>query len=399
MHHLSSPGAHSFPFSERQAARQTPLLTECTTVAATTLPTGEARSSCDNTPFGCCPDGKTTANTPDGSNCPCLSVLPFFTTSATTVATATPTIATTITTTTTGSTMPPTTTPITTHQPTSTRRPFTTGRTTTTAPITSTPPPPPTTISPRRAPRPCDSHPCGHGGTCEDDGDDFNCTCPVGRGGAVCEKGPTCADSHNPCEPSPCHPSAHCHVLPEGGYKCECPMGREGKHCRKLSEKKGAYIPYFSGDSYLELKGLHLYGHDLRYECMAEYVPGFLTKTQISPHRTQLRSNSTGYANWSHSSDWPGLQITLMGTSILKADNALHSMDVSMYTHHPCSRDVCENGGECNPLLESYECVCPFGFTGPQCQHTTYEKAAGDSEAIAFDGRTFIEYHNGVTKR
>lgn len=28
-----------------------------------------------------------------------------------------------------------------------------------------------------------------------------------------------------------------------------------------------------------------------------------------------------------------------------------------------------------------------------------YEKSAGDTEAIAFDGRTFIEYHNAVTKR
>lgn len=27
------------------------------------------------------------------------------------------------------------------------------------------------------------------------------------------------------------------------------------------------------------------------------------------------------------------------------------------------------------------------------------EKAAGDSEAIAFDGGTYIEYHNAVTKR
>lgn len=27
------------------------------------------------------------------------------------------------------------------------------------------------------------------------------------------------------------------------------------------------------------------------------------------------------------------------------------------------------------------------------------EKAAGDAEAIAFDGRTYMEYHNAVTKR
>lgn len=31
-----------------------------------------------------------------------------------------------------------------------------------------------------------------------------------------------------------------------------------------VSEKKGAYMPFFSGDSYLELKGLHTYGHDLQ---------------------------------------------------------------------------------------------------------------------------------------
>uniref|UniRef100_A0A8B9H3K8 Agrin n=1 Tax=Astyanax mexicanus TaxID=7994 RepID=A0A8B9H3K8_ASTMX len=93
------------------------------------------------------------------------------------------------------------------------------------------------------------------------------------------------------------------------------------------------------------------------------------------------------------------VKITVMGTQILKPENALHSSDVSMYSHHPCSGDVCHNGGECVPMLDSYECVCPYGFTGAQCQHgeSTYEKAAGESEAIAFDGRTFIEYHNGFT--
>lgn len=41
----------------------------------------------------------------------------------------------------------------------------------------------------RKPARPCESHPCLHGGTCEDDGRDFTCSCPAGRGGAVCEKG------------------------------------------------------------------------------------------------------------------------------------------------------------------------------------------------------------------
>ena len=35
----------------------------------------------------------------------------------------------------------------------------------------------------------CASDPCEHGGTCEDDGDDFNCTCPDDYMGERCQEG------------------------------------------------------------------------------------------------------------------------------------------------------------------------------------------------------------------
>ncbi|XP_076874473.1 agrin [Brachyhypopomus gauderio] len=331
---------------------------------------------------------------------------------------------------------------------------------------------------------PCVPNPCKNGAVCQAKGAEmFHCKCVSGF------SGPTCADTHNPCEPNPCHPLAQCQVLPEGGYKCECPMGREGKHCRKVSDKNGTYIPFFSGDSYLELKGLHLYGNDLRHKVSMTVVllandskgmifyngqktdgkgdfislalndgilefrydlgkgpavirskeklklnvwntvnleranrKGELNVNGRDPSRGESpksRKNQHTDLNLKESLFVGGApdfhqvaraaaikegfkgaiqKITLMGRPILSAENALHSSDVSTFPHHPCSADVCQNSGKCVPLLENYECECHYGFTGPHCQNTTYEKAAGQSEAIAFDGRTFIEYHNGVTK-
>uniref|UniRef100_A0A673LHA0 Agrin n=1 Tax=Sinocyclocheilus rhinocerous TaxID=307959 RepID=A0A673LHA0_9TELE len=759
--------------NSRNPARVTSSsLSSGTTVATTTLPTAEERSSCDNTPFGCCPDGKTAAISSENTNCPStmrfsgflhldkvegqevfytpemedpkselfgetarsiesalnelfrksdvqkdfqsvrvknlapsnsiiafievhfdpdtrfsveaiegallkqlkaskdtgilvkkpeeenirittygLSAVPFFTTTTTTVASVT---------TPTTTTLSPTSA-FTTLRPTTTRWPFTSRRTTTDAPATTTPSKAPTTtvsLKNRLAVhgnKPCDSQPCRHGGTCEEEDNDFTCICPAGRGGAVCEKvikyfipsfggksylafrtmrayhtvriamefrasemtgillyngqkgkkdflslalieghvelrfntgsgtasviskvlvrpgrwhqlvvvrnrrnamlsvdnepsvegqsppgtdglnldtdlfiggvledmipdvkertsvstglvgcirmldvnnlfynlqengdsvlygsgvgecgnnpcmpnpckngascqvkeaemfhckcvngfsGPTCADAHNPCDPNKCHPSSRCQVLPEGGYKCECPMGREGKHCEKVSDKGGAFIPYFTGDSFLELKGLHLYGQDLSMTVvlLANDSKGMIfyngQKTDgkgdfislslndgilefrydlalsINQH-TDLNLKESLFVGGAPDfrkvaraaaikDGFKGaiqkVRITLMGIPILKSDNALHSSDVSMYPYHPCSKDVCENGGRCNPLLDSYECVCRHGFTGQHCQDAIIEKSAGDTEAIAFDGHTFIEYHNGVTK-
>ncbi|KAM9830052.1 agrin isoform 2-T2 [Syngnathus typhle] len=328
---------------------------------------------------------------------------------------------------------------------------------------------------------PCLPNPCKNGATCQvKEAEMFHCQCSKGFWG------PTCADVHDPCEPSRCHPSSQCQALPEGGYKCECPMGREGRHCEIVAERRGAYMPLFNGDSYLELKGLHLYGHDLRQKVSMTVVlmandsnglifyngqksdgkgdfislslnegilefrydlgKGPATIRSKEPIRLNMwytvnleRSNRKGeimvnkkdavrgeapnlhvdlnlkeslfvggapdYSRLARSAalteGFKGTiqKIILMGTPILREENALRSQNLAMFQEHACSREPCHNGGRCNPQLDTYECVCLSGYSGGHCQNTIYEKSAGtDTEAVAFDGRTFIEYHNAVTR-
>lgn len=65
-------------------------------------------------------------------------------------------------------------------------------------------------------------------------------------------------------------------------------------------------------------------------------------------------------------------QIILMGTPILREENALRSSNVAMFQNHPCFQEPCHNGGRCNPQLDTYECVCLSGFSGGRCQNSKY---------------------------
>uniref|UniRef100_A0A8C7Y6W6 Agrin n=1 Tax=Oryzias sinensis TaxID=183150 RepID=A0A8C7Y6W6_9TELE len=308
---------------------------------------------------------------------------------------------------------------------------------------------------------PCEPNPCKNGAQCQvKEAEMFQCKCSKGFWGTLC------ADVRDPCAPSKCHATSQCQVLPEGGYKCVCPMGREGRHCEKGNP-----------DSYLELKGLHLYGHDLRQKVsmmvvlMANDSDGLIfyngQKTdgkgdfislglnngilefrydlgkgpaiirskaplplkvwntinlERSLRKGEIRMNDQqpargespavhsdlnlkeslfvgGAPDYSKLARAAGLTEGFKGTiqkvkngALLLPENALSSSNVAMFHGHPCSQEPCQNGGRCNPMLATYECSCFPGYVGDNC--TIHEKSAGETEAVAFDGRTFIEYHN-----
>ncbi|KAJ1524333.1 hypothetical protein ONE63_010839 [Megalurothrips usitatus] len=69
----------------------------------------------------------------------------------------------------------------------------------------------------------CLSAPCQSGGTCVQNGRDWDCLCPSGYGGRTCEV--------SVCHNNPCRFGGTCVPFPASGFMCLCPLGKHGLYC------------------------------------------------------------------------------------------------------------------------------------------------------------------------
>ncbi|XP_071792429.1 uncharacterized protein [Asterias amurensis] len=247
-------------------------------------------------------------------------------------------------------------------------------------------------------PQPCDSHPCQHGGVCQNKGKLFECVCPSGCSGRRCENGLV----RDPCANNPCEHGGAC--SPYGSsYRCSCPSAYMGSRCQLGKKQKttrssgsgstssgsgGHTNPHHSNSKSSsgskEVPGpvqdpcannpcehggaCSPYGSSYRCSCPSAYMGsrcqfGKKQKTTRSSGSGSTSSGSGGHTNPHHSN----------------SKSSSGSKEVPGPVQDPCANNPCEHGGACSPYGSSYRCSCPSAYSGSRCQFGKKQKTTRSS--------------------
>ncbi|XP_053326274.1 protein crumbs homolog 1 [Spea bombifrons] len=204
----------------------------------------------------------------------------------------------------------------------------------------------------------CSSGPCLNGGSCHNSQSSFSCSCPSGFSGDLCE--------HNvdECNSSPCLNGGQC-LDKNNGYTCNCSMvGFIGLHCETPLPQNTATCLEGSGN----------------ITCLCG--PGVHCEEDINECETNPCQNGGTCENTN-------------GSYICHCA-ANKDMTGQYYGGRDCQElligcegSTCHNGGSCNPYLidgkHLYSCLCPAGFTDPDCRTQT---------TFSFNGKTVLPLGN-----
>ncbi|XP_035673688.1 neurogenic locus Notch protein-like isoform X2 [Branchiostoma floridae] len=228
----------------------------------------------------------------------------------------------------------------------------------------------------------CLSNPCMNGGTCQNQGDGYNCSCVTGFYGNNC-------DDIDECASNPCSNGGTC-VDKLNGYSCACPKGVAGQYCEALLDEGGCYQFSTIAVSY----------DDASNSCGAD--GGFLADVRKAQQQHLIGQSIAASSDVSHwiagkvlpvtlaYSDGSGISDELQFSSsepatpcdlcllLDSSDNYLARTTSCTELHNyvcqsepkPCGQNVCYNGGNCTSCFdEAYNfCACPDGFDGKLCE-------------------------------
>ena len=241
----------------------------------------------------------------------------------------------------------------------------------------------------------CYQSQCQNAGVCSDPSEQFDCTCPPGFTGSLCEinidecetltvenmcKNGVCKDGQNnytctcesgwvgwlcdqdldECETSPCQHEGVCtQTAQPGDYYCTCPEKYKGKDCQELKVKTCNETPCENGGTCIPENGDKKY----RCDCPQGYEGDNCDRqTDWCQHFSVQCQNG-------------GTCLSVVSSFNFKCECPPGFEGVKCETEtNECAAQPCKNGGLCQDKLNHYRCDCDnTGFRGSTCEENINE--------------------------
>ncbi|KAF6718827.1 crumbs-like protein 1 [Oryzias melastigma] len=192
----------------------------------------------------------------------------------------------------------------------------------------------------------CDMKPCLNDGVCQDHFNDFNCSCPSGWEGELCEA------QTDECSSSPCLYGKCKDLLAD--YHCDCEPGYKGENCEEEVDNCLEFT-CVNGGRCEESAGTH--------SCSCP--PGFKGK------RCQWRFPPVACdANTKCFNDGVCVGGEFGGNCSCKPGYTGVRCEAEI---DECSSNPCLNGATCQDRFNHFKCVCVPGFSGRLCENNKEE--------------------------
>ncbi|XP_017295151.1 protein crumbs homolog 1 isoform X1 [Kryptolebias marmoratus] len=193
----------------------------------------------------------------------------------------------------------------------------------------------------------CDSQPCRNQGICQDQFNEFNCSCSPGWEGKLCET------EINECFSTPCFYGKCKDLLAD--YQCDCEPGYKGKNCQAEVD------------------------NCLQFSCMngGNCVKTVDTYTCACPLGYIGKRCQWGFPPVACDSD----KKCLNGGVCIGSESGGNCTCKPGYIGARCETEIdecesspCENGATCLDRLNHFQCVCVPGFSGKLCESNKDER-------------------------